>query len=637
MKLNDERNKSSEEELDDILDALSSEASHESSENNSGGSLLPPRSRSFDDIINGKTAPLRSEGNSASAKNKASASSASNDDTVIIKPNVKPVVKPNVNITGGEIKSAAQSAPKNGFSHPLINGGEIQPDIAESIKQSEESGKRLVTGSSVPKPQNERQTAPQNGVPKADVPPVGKSQTPPTRPPRPETAKPVVPMSKPKVVVNHEPAFPEPADTGDDLVVCSDADEKPRFSDSAFFGVFKMALYVAFVLVVSISLSYMIIVAGNDIFALKKGDLKEAKVSIPAGLSATEIAEILKDDGIINSKLTFEYYSEFKDFKKKKSAEDKEKKTVTVEASESTFTTLVNKVLSYGFGFLDYLKQDTEFVYNPGDYFLDNSMSYDAIISEITEIKKDRRIIKITIPEGFTTDEIIALFAENGLEATKEEYIDAINNYDYDYEFVKQLTEVGYSKERTYRLDGYLFPDTYEFYNDESAVSIIDKMLSNFNNKFDTSYFDRAAKLGYTVDEIVNLAAIIEKEAKLPAEQLIISSVFHNRLSTGNPDKLESCATVQYAYQTAYGERKSRILDADTRIDHPYNTYIHRGLPPGPICNPGLNAIIAALYPETTNYKYFVAKADGSSLFAETYEEHLANKALAESGFTDEN
>lgn len=111
-------------------------------------------------------------------------------------------------------------------------------------------------------------------------------------------------------------------------------------------------------------------------------------------------------------------------------------------------------------------------------------------------------------------------------------------------------------------------------------------MLSNFNNKFDTSYFDRAAKLGYTVDEIVNLAAIIEKEAKLPAEQLIISSVFHNRLSTGNPDKLESCATVQYAYQTAYGERKSRILDADTRIDHPYNTYIHRGLPPDRYATP---------------------------------------------------
>lgn len=636
MKLNDERNKSSEEELDDILDALSSGGVHDSSEKNSGGSLLPPRSRSFDDIINGKTAP--SQGERQNAAKKPELSLPTNDDTVIIEPSRKPASKPNVNITGGEIKSAAQSAPKNGFSHPLINGGEIQPDIAESIKQSEESGKRLVTGNSAPRPQTARPTARQNvGAPKAEAPSDAKPQIPSARTPRPETSKPVVPMSRPNTGIKHEPAVPEPADTGDDLVVCSDADEKPRFSDSAFFGVFKMAVYVAFVLIVSLSMSYMIIVAGNDIFALKKGDLKEAKVSIPAGLSATEIAEILKDDGIINSKLTFEYYSEFKDFKKKKSAEDKEKKTVTVEASESTFTTLVNKVFSYAFGFLDYLKQDTEFVYNPGDYFLDNSMSYDAIISEITEIKKDRHIIKITIPEGFTTDEIIALFAENGLEATKEEYIDAINNYDYDYEFVKQLTDAGYSKERTYRLDGYLFPDTYEFYNDESAVSIIDKMLSNFNNKFDTSYFDRAAKLGYTVDEIVNLAAIIEKEAKLPAEQLIISSVFHNRLSTGNPDKLESCATVQYAYQTAYGERKSRILDADTRIDHPYNTYIHRGLPPGPICNPGLNAIIAALYPEDTNYKYFVAKADGSSLFAETYEEHLANKELAESGFTDGN
>lgn len=624
MKLNDEKNRNSEEELDDILDAITSENSHAGAphaDNGSDGSLLPKRSRSFDDIMSGKPekhiedkTPIRNTNN--------------------VTPNENIRVRPNVNISSNGVRPDGKPVQKGGFSHPLINGGEIQPDIAESIKQSEKSGKKLiVTGengahNTVPNrpTSNAAPSRPQKSEPVS-----ASERKAGSRANAPSSQSPYANSAHP----HGEPKAPEQADTGDDLVVCSDADEKPRFSDSAFFGVFKMAIYVVFVLIVSLSLSYMIIVAGNDIFALKKGELKEAKVSIPEGLSASEIAEVLNEEGIINSKLTFEYYSEFKDFKKKKAAEDKAENKVTVESSESTFTTLVNKVFSYAFGFLDYMKQDNEFVYIPGDYFLDNSMPYDAIISEITEVKKDRRIIKITIPEGYTTDEIMNLFAESGLEATKEEYIDAINNYDYDYDFVAQLNEAGYSKDRTYRLDGYLFPDTYEFYNDESAVSIIDKMLSNFNSKFDTSYFDRAAKLGYTVDEIVNLASIIEKEAKLPAEQLIISSVFHNRLTSGSPDKLESCATVQYAYQTAYGERKARILDADTRIDHPYNTYINRGLPPGPICNPGLNAIIAALYPEDTDYKYFVAKSDGSSLFAVTYEEHLANKEIAEKGYND--
>lgn len=132
-----------------------------------------------------------------------------------------------------------------------------------------------------------------------------------------------------------------------------------------------------------------------------------------------------------------------------------------------------------------------------------------------------------------------------------------------------------------------------------------------------------------TVDEVITLASIIERETKIPEEKEIVSSVFHNRLKSQDPSfkKLQSCATIQYILLQRDGKVKELLTYEDTQIDHPYNTYLHEGLPPGPLCSPGLDSIIAALYPnEESDYLFFVARGDGSHEFSRTLAEHEAAK-----------
>jgi UPF0755 protein len=195
---------------------------------------------------------------------------------------------------------------------------------------------------------------------------------------------------------------------------------------------------------------------------------------------------------------------------------------------------------------------------------------------------------------------------------TKEEIKQIINTYYFDFPLLSQMPT-----NTEYRLEGYLFPDTYQVYQEASAeniVSIIQRMLDNFQSK--------TADLQAQADnwnEIIILASIIEREGQKAEELPLVSSVFHNRINQGI--KLESCATVQYILE----ERKPILSWADTEIDNPYNTYMYQGLTPGPIANPGLAAIEAAMNPATSDYLFFVAKNDGSHLFGRTYQEHLNN------------
>ncbi|HOQ00530.1 MAG TPA: endolytic transglycosylase MltG [Acetivibrio clariflavus] len=197
-----------------------------------------------------------------------------------------------------------------------------------------------------------------------------------------------------------------------------------------------------------------------------------------------------------------------------------------------------------------------------------------------------------------------------------------MNTEKFDYDFIAQIPE------RENRLEGYLFPDTYFFDPLSSDREIITKFLDNFDMKFKLDYYARAKELNMTVDEIITLASIIEKETALPEEKPIISSVFHNRLKSKDPSlrKLQTDATIQYILFKRDGKIKEKLTEADTKIDDPYNTYLYEGLPPGPICSPGLASIEAALYPEKTDYYYFVAKGDGSHYFSKTLSEHEAAK-----------
>jgi UPF0755 protein len=216
----------------------------------------------------------------------------------------------------------------------------------------------------------------------------------------------------------------------------------------------------------------------------------------------------------------------------------------------------------------------------------------------------------ITVPEGFTLAQIGSLLAERGL-ATRDELLAAATAASrLDTEFPKP----------TGSLEGYLFPDTYRL---DASLDVSETLILYMTQRFDEVVWkglfkSQAPETGLTLHELITLASLVEGEAKKEDERPIIAGVLMNRFRTGK--KLECDATVQYAL----GNRKSRLLYSDLDYPSPYNTYLHVGLPPGPINNPGLASIEAALKPAETPYLYYVAKPDGSHIFSRTFEEHQA-------------
>ena len=193
--------------------------------------------------------------------------------------------------------------------------------------------------------------------------------------------------------------------------------------------------------------------------------------------------------------------------------------------------------------------------------------------------------------------------------------LNVLKTGEFSYKFLDYV-------EREHYLEGFLFPDTYIVRPNASAYDVIDKMLNKFNLIFKEKYYTQMDLLNMNLNEIISLAAIIEREAKLDSERVVISSVFHNRLDINM--KLQSCATIQYIL----GERKEFLTYDDLEIESDYNTYKYSGLTPSPIASPGEKSIIAALYPEETDYLFFVTTEnnDGSHYFSKTYDEHNINK-----------
>ena len=230
--------------------------------------------------------------------------------------------------------------------------------------------------------------------------------------------------------------------------------------------------------------------------------------------------------------------------------------------------------------------------------------------------------VRITIPEGYNIKQIAQLLYEKKLIKSTDEFIDLTNKLKFDYLFLDEI------KRNENKLEGYLFPDTYEFDKKITEKEIIQRMLDNFNEKFIPIFYKKSKELKMTVDQIITLASIIEREAKINSDRKIVSSVFYNRLNNKNKSLklLQSCATIQYIIFNKEGKVKDKLTEKDTKIDNLYNTYLYQGLPPGPIASPGILSIEAALYPENTNYLYFVAKGDGSHAFSKTLNEHNAAK-----------
>ncbi len=249
--------------------------------------------------------------------------------------------------------------------------------------------------------------------------------------------------------------------------------------------------------------------------------------------------------------------------------------------------------------------------FKAGQYSLSPGMSMEEIMKLLMEGKAET--VRFTIPEGYDIKRTTEKLSKEGL-INAENFAKEIETGEFDYEFLKDAPA------GPDRLEGFLFPETYEIFANANEHDIIDKMLYQFNKVFTDEYYARAEELGMSVRDVITLASIIEREAKLPEDRPIIASVFYNRLKIDMP--LQSCATVQYIL----GEQKAKLSTKDTQIESPYNTYLNPGLPPGPIASPGADSIKAALYPAETDYLFFLAKGDGSTVFSTNYDQFLRDK-----------
>lgn len=287
--------------------------------------------------------------------------------------------------------------------------------------------------------------------------------------------------------------------------------------------------------------------------------------------------------------------------------------TVNVNEGES-FSSVVDKmaeagVIKYSFLFKRYaIAGGVDTALKAGSHTMYKRMGYERALDELINSGEGYNTVTVTIPEGYELKQIASIVKDE-FGITEENFLKAAEK-DYGIEYIREVPA------RKGRTEGYLFPDTYEFFGSATAEEIIKKMLENFALQWTEEYDRRLSELGMTVDEIVTLASIIEREAGSISEMGKVSSVFHNRMKIGMA--LQSCATVQYILP----ERKDVLDIADTKIDSPYNTYLYPGLPEGPIANPGKAAIEAALYPEETDYFYFKVNEDGVTVFSKTLSEH---------------
>lgn len=240
-----------------------------------------------------------------------------------------------------------------------------------------------------------------------------------------------------------------------------------------------------------------------------------------------------------------------------------------------------------------------------GEYLLANDESIKSLLVKL--IKGQVRLHAIVIREGMTAAEVAELLSFLG---NPQEFLRAIEDPTLIADLDSQARD----------LEGYLFPETYYFPKKIPAAQALKTIISQFRQVFEPAWQKRGAQLGLSVREAVILASLIEKETSLPAERPLVSAVFHNRLRLGM--KLDCDPTVIYALKKN-GLTIEKLKQADLMFPSPYNTYLHAGLPPGPICNPGREALKAALFPAPVNFLYFVSRGDGSHYFSSSYQEHL--------------
>ncbi len=312
---------------------------------------------------------------------------------------------------------------------------------------------------------------------------------------------------------------------------------------------------------VAVFLALLLIFAAADFSGMIKG--KSVTVKVESGEGLSSVAKKMKKEGVVFSSRLFEAYAVMN------------KADASVQA---------------------------------GSHRMNKHMGFKNAVNELISPGISDGAVRMTVPEGFEIYRLADRVNETFGISNEDFY--AAEKENYDIAFTKEIPN------RENRYEGYLFPDTYEFSSSATAEDITERMLKRFSEIWTDEYKSRAKELGMTMDEVIILASIIEREAGNEGEMGKVSSVFHNRLKIGM--QLQSCATVQYILK----ERKAVLSIEDTKIDSPYNTYMYSGLPKGPIASPGNAAIRAALYPEETDYLYFKVTGDSVTVFSKTLEEH---------------
>ncbi|MFH1677650.1 MAG: endolytic transglycosylase MltG [Patescibacteria group bacterium] len=283
-------------------------------------------------------------------------------------------------------------------------------------------------------------------------------------------------------------------------------------------------------------------------------------------------------------------------------------------------TLLDAKLIKSKFYFEIYVWQNNlESKLQAGDYILSQQMPIKKIVEILITGKTLNKEKIITIIEGWNARDIGAYLEKENI-ISKKEFIDKVEAETVPPQFALS-DKANWGGTVSANLEGYLFPDTYRIFQNASTEDIINKMLSNFDKKLTQEMRDDITKQGKTIYEIIIMASIVEKEVKTEKDMKIVSGIFWNRIKNGQA--LESCATLAYIL----GINKPQYTLEDTKIDSQYNTYKNTGLPPGPISNPGLMAIKASIYPEYTEYNYFLSRSDtGETIFSKSFDEHVMNK-----------
>ena len=344
-------------------------------------------------------------------------------------------------------------------------------------------------------------------------------------------------------------------------------EEKPlRLRRERRTGCVGGILYSAFVICISLVLASLAWLAAADVLGFGTPD-EQVTMLVPRDFDIEDIIDKLYDAKLIKYKFLFKIYANYSH------AEDK---------------------------------------ISAGSYILNKNYDYRALVYGMTTWEGVLVETTVTIPEGFTLAEIFTRLDDFGI-CDAADLWDTATNYNFNYSFLNRST-----RGQRHRLEGFLFPETYNFYLDSSPVLVLDKFLSEFNRRFTETYIERAEDMGYSVRDIISIASIIEREAGSDEERPRIAAVIYNRLNNRESyPYLQIDATIYYAIAGT-----GRTFSTD--IDSPYNTYLFEGLPPSPISNPGIESIRAALYPDSTDEYYYALNLKGTHEFFRTLSQHEA-------------